>query len=69
MTAQEGAAMPTSYAAKLPDAAGYIDYSEDEDAVWRDLVARQWPMVKRHAAATYLRGLEILDMQRTRVLQ
>lgn len=61
--------MPTSYAAKLPDAAGYIDYSEDEDAVWGDLVARQWPMVQRHAAAPYLRGLEMLDMPRMRVPQ
>ena len=61
--------MPTSYAAKHPDAAGYIDYSSDEDAVWRDLVARQWPMVQRHAAAPYLRGLEALDMPRTRVPQ
>ena len=40
----------TSYAAKQPDAAGFIDYSEEEDAVWHDLVARQWPMVQRHAA-------------------
>lgn len=61
--------MPTSYAAKVPDAAGFIDYTEAEDAVWRDLVARQWPMVQRHAAAPYLRGLEVLDMPRTRVPQ
>lgn len=61
--------MPTNYAAKLPDAAGYIDYSEEEDAVWHDLVARQWPMVQRHAARPYLRGLEVLDMPRTRVPQ
>lgn len=59
----------TSYAAKTPDAAGYIDYTEEEDAVWRDLVARQWPMVQRHAAEPYLKGLEVLDMPRTRVPQ
>ena len=49
----------TSYAAKHPDAAGFIDYTDEEDAVWRDLVARQWPMVHRHAAQPYLRGLEV----------
>ena len=59
----------TSYAAKHPDAAGFIDYTDAEDAVWRDLVARQWPMVQRHAARPYLRGLEVLDMPRTRVPQ
>jgi phenylalanine-4-hydroxylase len=59
----------TSYAAKTPDAAGHIDYTGEEDAVWRDLVARQWPMVQRHAARPYLRGLEVLDMARDRVPQ
>jgi phenylalanine-4-hydroxylase len=59
----------TNYAAKHPDAAGYIDYTDDEDAVWRDLVARQWPMVQRHAARPYLQGLEVLAMPRDRVPQ
>ena len=61
--------MPTSYVAKVPDAAGFIAYSAEEDAVWRDLVARQWPMVERHAAQPYLKGLEMLDMPRTQVPQ
>jgi phenylalanine-4-hydroxylase len=61
--------MPTSYVAKEPDANGYIAYSPDENAVWRDLVARQWPMVQRHAAAPYLRGLKLLDMPQDRVPQ
>lgn len=59
----------TSYAAKTPGAAGFIDYTAEEDAVWRDLVARQWPMVQRHAAQPYLRGLEMLDMTPDRVPQ
>jgi phenylalanine-4-hydroxylase len=66
---KEGAAMPTNYLAKAPDAAGRIVYAAEEDAVWADLVARQWPMVKAHAAAPYLRGLELLDMPRSRVPQ
>lgn len=61
--------MPTSYLAKEPDAAGRIAYKAEEDAVWTDLVARQWPMVARHAARPYLKGLEVLDMPRTRVPQ
>ncbi|MBL9049247.1 MAG: phenylalanine 4-monooxygenase [Tabrizicola sp.] len=61
--------MPTSYLAKEPDAAGRIAYTAEEDAVWTDLVARQWPMVEAHAAAPYLKGLALLDMPRTRVPQ
>ena len=61
--------MQTSYLAKVPDAAGRIAYTAEEDAVWADLVARQWPMVQAHAAQTYLKGLHLLDMPRTRVPQ
>ncbi|WP_137110659.1 phenylalanine 4-monooxygenase [Rhodobacter sp. SY28-1] len=61
--------MPTSYLAKESDAVGRIDYTAEEDAVWADLVARQWPMVAAHAAAPYLKGLDLLDMPRTRVPQ
>jgi phenylalanine-4-hydroxylase len=64
-----GAKMPTTYQAKSPDAQGYIAYTPEEDAVWRDLVARQWPNVHRHAAAPYLAGLTALDMPRDRVPQ
>lgn len=61
--------MPTTYVAKVPDAAGFIAYSDEENAVWRDLVARQWPNVHRYAAQPYLKGLAILDMPRDRVPQ
>ena len=61
--------MPTSYLAKEPDAAGRIAYTAEEDAVWADLVARQWPMVERHAAEPYLQGLRLLDMAQDRVPQ
>jgi phenylalanine-4-hydroxylase len=61
--------MPTSYLAKEPDAAGRIAYTTEEDAVWTDLVARQWPMVEAHAAAPYLKGLQLLDMASDRVPQ
>ncbi len=61
--------MPTSYTAKIPDAKGFIAYTPDEDAVWRDLIARQWPNVQRLAARPYLEGLALLDMPKTRVPQ
>ena len=54
--------MPTSYTAKIPDAKGFIAYTPNEDAVWRDLIARQWPNVQRLAARPYLEGLALLDM-------
>ena len=61
--------MPTSYVAKTPDAAGFIAYTPEEDAVWRDLIARQLPNVQRFAAHPYLEGLALLEMPQARVPQ
>ena len=59
----------TSYAAKTPDARGQIDYDDQENAVWCDLVARQLPAVRQHMAQPWLRGFDALDMPLDRVPQ
>lgn len=61
--------MPTTYIAKQPDAAGLIPYTAEEDAIWHDLVTRQWDAVHRLCAAPYLHGLALLDMPRSAVPQ
>ncbi len=52
----------TKYAAKTPDAFGYIAYDAAEDAVWRDLFAAQLGPVQAHMAKPYLDGLAKLNM-------
>lgn len=52
----------TEYDAKEPDAQGFISYDDAENAVWRDLYARQLPQVRRHMARPYLAGLERLAL-------
>jgi len=71
LKAQEAIEMTktSAYAAKIPDAAGWIEYTAEEDAVWRDLVAQQLPNVDRYSARPYLDGLARLDLPRTRVAQ
>jgi phenylalanine-4-hydroxylase len=59
----------TEYDAKQPDAQGFIFYDDEENAVWRDLVARQLPEVYRHMARPYLAGLEKLALPLDRVPQ
>lgn len=59
----------TAYQARLPDAQGHITYSAEDDAVWRDLYARQAPAVRRHAATPFLDGLDRLDLPLDRVPQ
>lgn len=59
----------TEYEAKQPDPQGFIFYEGEEDAVWRDLLARQMPEVRRHMARPYLDGLDRLDLPADRVPQ
>ena len=59
----------TEYLAKTPDPQGFIAYDGEEDAVWRDLVARQMPEVQRHMSRPYLDGLARLGLPADRVPQ
>jgi phenylalanine-4-hydroxylase len=59
----------TSYVALPPDAEGRIPYTAGDDAVWRDLMARQLPSVRAQMARPYLEGLARLDLPRDRVAQ
>jgi phenylalanine-4-hydroxylase len=44
-------------------------FSEEQNAVWRDLYARQLPNVQQHACEEYLRGFELLAMSPDRIPQ
>ncbi len=59
----------TIYTAKQTDAAGRIDYTPQEDAVWRDLVAQQQPGVDRLASRLFLNGQKRLNLPSDRVPQ
>ncbi len=59
----------SSYKSKIPDAAGLIDYSDEENAVWRDLMARQEKILPGRVCNTYLKGLDLLDLPRDRMPQ
>lgn len=59
----------TKYVAKIPNAEGYIAYTPEEDAVWRDLYAAQEGAVQAHMAQPYLQGLATLNMPKDRVPQ
>lgn len=59
----------TEYQAKIPDPQGFIAYDQNEDAVWRDLMARQLPEVQRYMSRPYLEGLAKLGLPLDRVPQ
>lgn len=59
----------SQYAAKVPDAHGRIAYSDAEHSVWRDLMARQLPAVRQHAAREFLAGMDKLELPAGRIPQ
>ena len=62
-------AKQTNYRAKNPDSDGWINYSEEEHAVWRDLLDLQKINTQKYAADIYLAGLDKLAMPGNRIPQ
>lgn len=59
----------TKYVAKKVSQNGLINYTAEDDAVWRDLVQQQQNNVNRYAAAEYLVGQQKLNLPTDRVPQ
>ena len=59
----------TKYVAKKPDANGYIHYSDEENAIWSELYARQERVLPGRACDEYLTALERLELPKHRVPQ
>jgi len=59
----------TSYIAKPVDAQGYATYTDDENAIWRELVSRQLPLIQNRACDEYIKGIEILDLSKDKIPQ
>src|SRR5215469_15705053 len=45
----------------------YAAYTEEQHSVWGELVGRVMPGIERHAAREYLKGFEIIGLQRGRL--
>ena len=59
----------TKYISKLPDERGVIEWSEEENAVWRDLYERQIKIVGDRACSEFMDGIETLNLPTDRVPQ
>ena len=59
----------SSYESKVPDADGIIAYGDEENAVWRDLYARQKKLLPGRVCKAFLKGLDLLELPAERVPQ
>ncbi|WP_255409058.1 hypothetical protein [Moraxella sp. RCAD0137] len=59
----------TNYHAHTPDASGFIQYSDDEHAIWYDLFVRQELSIIGKACPDYLDGLNKLALPTAQIPQ
>ncbi|MGX5914251.1 phenylalanine 4-monooxygenase [Aliidiomarina sp. Khilg15.8] len=59
----------TQYVSREPDENGIIHWSDEENAVWHDLVARQLKLMPGKACDEYMRGLDLIDLPLDRIPQ
>ena len=59
----------TQYVAREPDAHGFIDYPQQEHAVWNTLITRQLKVIEGRACQEYLDGIDQLKLPHDRIPQ
>jgi phenylalanine-4-hydroxylase len=59
----------TKYIAKASNAKGIVDFTDEENDIWRILFERQMEVVQNRACDEYLAGLKALDMPSDRIPQ
>lgn len=59
----------STYVAKPADKNGIVPYTEAENQIWAELIARQTPLVKERACDEYLQGLALLHLPNDHIPQ
>ncbi|WP_295891697.1 phenylalanine 4-monooxygenase [uncultured Vibrio sp.] len=59
----------TQYHSKAVDDLGRVEWSDEENNIWADLYAQQYPLIEDRACQAYIDGLSLLDLPKDRVPQ
>jgi phenylalanine-4-hydroxylase len=59
----------THYVSKQPDNKGFIAYTEEENAIWRDLITRQIPLLPNRACTPWIDALNEMNFPIERIPQ
>ena len=59
----------TAYVSKQPGADGLIHYTEEENAIWHDLITRQVPMLEGRACPQWISCLDEMNFPTDRIPQ
>ena len=73
MTLRKGFFMPkhknSKYSSRPLDSEGNALYTEEDNQTWRELFARQIPIIQDRACEEYIRGMRLLNLSTDRVPQ
>ncbi|MGB5261336.1 MAG: phenylalanine 4-monooxygenase [Gammaproteobacteria bacterium] len=58
-----------AYTASMPDAKGYIRYTDEENLMWHDLITTQLPCLGGNACNEYIRASKHMDFSLDRIPQ
>jgi phenylalanine-4-hydroxylase len=61
--------MKTTYVSKIPNPQGLIDWTDDENRTWKNLIERQNEAVKTRACEEFLEGLSRIGFTQDRIPQ
>ena len=59
----------TKYVAKMPDASGHIDYTDEEHQIWQELITRQIPVVRECACEEFIQAMDLMHFPTDRIPQ
>jgi len=59
----------TKYVSKAPDNKGFIHYSDEENAIWHDLITRQAPLLPGRACSPWIAALGEMNFPTDRIPQ
>jgi phenylalanine-4-hydroxylase len=62
-------AKATKYVSRVPDSDGIIAWSDDENKIWQELLARQISTIEGSVCDEYLEGLKLLNFPTDRIPQ
>ncbi|WP_206484465.1 phenylalanine 4-monooxygenase [Thalassotalea sp. G2M2-11] len=62
-------AKATKYVSRVPNENGIIDWSEEENQIWQELITRQLSCIQGTACDEYIEGLEKLNLPVDRIPQ
>ncbi|HYQ71714.1 MAG TPA: phenylalanine 4-monooxygenase [Gammaproteobacteria bacterium] len=58
-----------TYTSRIPDARGYIRYTDEENRMWHDLITTQLPCLHGRACNDYIRALDRMAFPQDRIPQ